>query len=354
MAEPVRILIVDDSLLMRDLLTQLIRRDKGLNVIGTASDGEEALTLVAKLKPDLITMDLNMPKLDGRETTRQIMARYPTPILIISSSLDHASRHSIFDLMSCGALDVLNKAGFALDGNLDEAGEDLIRRIKFLSRIKVNRRTLSDTDKKINAKTPSEKYAGQTSSFDLVAIAASTGGPNALRILLGSFPKDFPCSLMIVQHIAKGFSESLVKWLQEECRLPVLLAKDGMEIRPSTVYIAPHDLHMQVMPGGRISLVDGTPFEGNKPSGNALFQSVAEVYGRRAVGVILTGMGTDGAEGLKKIKSASGIVIAQDEKTSVIFGMPKAAIDFKIVDAILPIEEIGTYLIRLINKLSFA
>ena len=174
-----------------------------------------------------------------------------------------------------------------------------------------------------------------------------------LRVLLQSLPKDFPCGIMIVQHIAKGFVESFAKWLCEGARLPVLLAENGMEIHPSTVYIAPHDLHMKVMPGARISLVDGLPFEGNKPSGNVLFESVAEVYGPRAIGVILTGMGTDGAKGLKKLKTASGKVIAQDERTSTIFGMPKAAIDLGIVDSILPLEEIGPYLVRSINRSNF-
>ena len=350
MTEPLRILIVDDSPLMQGLLTQLMSRDAGLKVVGTASNGQKALTLVASLKPDLITMDLNMPVMDGRETTRQIMSRFPTPILIISSSVHHEDKHSVFELISYGALDVIDKAVFELGGNLDAAGQDLIDRIKLLSRIKVIRRLSKlPTDQENDPKKPVEKYTGKALFADLVAIAASTGGPRVLRILLGNLPKDFPCGILIVQHIAKGFAESLTKWLSEESQLPVLLAKNGMEIHPSTVYIAPHGLHMKVMSGARISLVDGIPFEGNKPSGNALFESVAEVYGSRAIGVVLTGMGTDGAEGLKKLKAVSGRVIAQDEKTSAIFGMPKAAIDLRIVDQILPIEEIGSQLIRWIS-----
>ena len=327
---------------MRELLTRLIRRDAGIEVVGAASNGQEALALMEKLKPDLITMDLVMPVMDGRETTRQIMARWPTPILVISAFDRAKDGNSVFRLIEDGAVDVLDKGMFEHQPDFDAAAKELIRRIKLLSGIKVSLHPLTPRKEM----TPSIKAL----PIEVVAMTASTGGPAALNTLLRSLPKDFPCSILIVQHIAAGFTEGFARWLGDECGFPVLLARDGMCACSSTVYVAPHGSHMTVMSGGILQLTDGPAFEGNRPSGNVLFKSVAEAYGSRAIGVILTGMGTDGALGLRNIKEAMGIVIAQDERTCSVFGMSKAAIDLGVADWVLPIQSIGPQLLRLVNR----
>jgi two-component system chemotaxis response regulator CheB len=333
-----RVLVVDDSPFVCKALSEIIHGDPQLRVVGTAANGQEAVALVAKLKPDLVTMDISMPVMDGFEATKLIMAYHPTPILIISSTIFDGGMDLVFKAMTYGALDVMNKTLIkTADGKDDSAGV-LIQRIRTLSRIKVITHPLA----KLQAREQGRRRVSSEpiTNDQIVAIAASTGGPQALLAVLKALPKDLGCGIVIVQHISEGFDAGLVEWLDSECQLTVKLAGDGEQIQPGVAYIAPTGVQMRVTEGGRIKFTDEPARDGQKPSGTVLFESVAAAFGDRAVAVILTGMGRDGADGLKEIKRANGVVIGQDEASCVVYGMPKAAAELGAVDWVRPLDQI--------------
>lgn len=342
-----RVLIVDDSRLSCQILSAIVNADPDLTVVGVAYNGKEALELIPKIQPDLITMDIAMPVMDGFEATKHIMAYDPRPILIISSLVFKGGMDLAFQSLAYGALDVMEKT-------LCEAGSSgthgrggaLVERIKLLARVKVIAHPLAKFDRARTGQGPAPpRAAGRR----LVAIASSTGGPQALLRILRAFPKGFPCGIAIVQHLSVGFAEGLVDWLRSECGIGITLATDGARVEPGVAYVAPAEHHMQVSAGGIIQLIDGEPVEGHKPSANVLLSSVAKVYGAGAIGVVLSGMGHDGAIGLQQIHSAQGVVVAQDEATSIVFGMPKAAIELGVAHKILPVDQIAGYLLTILG-----
>ncbi len=351
--KPVRVLIVDDSELVRSIVCDLLSQDPGIVVAGEASSGEEAVQQTARLRPDLITMDIQMPGMDGFAATEQIMAYHPTPILILSSAIDRSEKYTSFKAISLGALDVMSKPDITAEG-FSAIATALIRKIKMLSRITV----ISHIRGKLRPPAggglplrPAYRPApenGSTPVFssspqaDLVVIGASTGGPSTLEHLLSAFPPALPVGVCVVQHISRGFVQSLTEWLSGKIRLKVRVAEDGEEIRRGHVYFAPDDAQMLVTPRRRIELrPDLPPWGEHKPAVNHLFASAGEHFGKRVIGVILTGMGDDGAAGLKVIHDRGGLTIAQNQSTSLIFGMPKSAIDLGAVSRILPLESIA-------------
>ena len=344
----IRVLIVDDSPLVCKVLTGIINADPGLIVAGMAATGQDAIELASKLHPDLITMDIHLPGVDGVEATKQIMAYSPTPILIMSSSVLKGGTALVFKALAYGALDVLEKTPRELVEEHGTAGAELIERIKALARIAVITHPLAklERSREITTVHAPRHLAGE----QIVAMAASTGGPQALMEILKALPNDFPCGIVVVQHISQGFDVGLAEWLSAECRIRVTMATDGARIQPGVAYLAPTGVQMRVAEGGLIRLADEAPYDGQKPSGNVLFESVARVYGDRAVGIVLSGMGRDGASGLRRIKAAGGQVIAQDEATSVIFGMPKAAIEAGVVDAVLPVGQIADAIVKALGQ----
>jgi two-component system chemotaxis response regulator CheB len=334
----IRVLVVEDSPLMCKVLTNMMNSDPQILVVAVASNGEEAVELVPLLKPDFITMDMDMPIMDGLEATKQIMASHPTPILIVSSSVFKQGMEKVFKAISHGALDVIDKSELELVGN-KKSGEALIAKIKFLTSARVMDQPLMKFRHErpiADLKAPKKK-----ASDKIVAVVASTGGPQALLKILQRLPEDFPCGIVIVQHITSGFLSGLVDWLAKECKIQVKIGEDSEEVRPGMAYIAPDNFHMRVKEGGKISLSDEPANNGHRPSGDVLLESVAKTYGRGCVGVILTGMGRDGAMGMKAIKHSQGMTIAQNEKTCVVFGMPNAAIEMKAIDKVLPLEKIA-------------
>ena len=334
----IRVLVVEDSPLMCKVLTNMMNSDPQILVVAIAGNGEEAVELVPLLKPDFITMDMDMPIMDGLEATKQIMASHPTPILIVSSSVFQQGMEKVFKAISHGALDVIDKSELELVGN-KKSGEALIAKIKFLTSARVMDQPLMKFRHErpiADLKAPKKK-----ASDKIVAVVASTGGPQALLKILQRLPEDFPCGIVIVQHITSGFLSGLVDWLAKECKIQVKIGEDSEEVRPGMAYIAPDNFHMRVKEGGKISLSDEPANNGHRPSGDVLLESVAKTYGRRCVGVILTGMGRDGAMGMKAIKHSQGMTIAQNEKTCVVFGMPNAAIEMKAIDKVLPLEKIA-------------
>jgi two-component system chemotaxis response regulator CheB len=334
----IRVLVVDDSPLMCKLLTTVMNADPQILVVAVANNGREAVALVPCLQPDIITMDMDMPVMDGLEATKQIMANHPTPILIVSSSVFKLGMEKVFKAISRGALDVIDKSEIEFIGD-KRSGEALIAKIKFLTSVRVMDQSLVKFRHErsiVDLKAPKKKLSDQ-----IVAFVASTGGPQALLKILQRLPEDFPCGIVIVQHITSGFLSGLVDWLGKECKIRVKIGEDSEEIRPGVAYIAPDNFHMRVKEGGKISLSDEPTNNGHRPSGDVLLESVAKTYGKGCVAAILTGMGRDGAVGMKAVRQSQGMTIAQNEKSCVVFGMPNAAIEMKAIDKVLPLEKIA-------------
>ncbi len=334
----IRVLVVDDSPLMCKILTNIMNCDPQILVAAVANNGKEAVELVPRLKPDIITMDMDMPVIDGLEATKQIMASHPTPILIVASTVFKAGMEKVFKAISHGALDVIDKSELELVG-YEKSGEALIAKIKFLTGVRVPDRPLPRLRNErsvVDLNVP-----GREVSDKIVAIVASTGGPQALLEILKRLPEDFPCGIVVVQHITSGFLSGLVDWLTKECKIKVKIGEDSEEIRPGVAYIAPDDVQMRVEESGKISLSNEPAHGGHRPSGDVLLESVARTYGKGSVAAILTGMGRDGAMGMKAIKQLYGKTIAQNEKSCAVFGMPKAAIEMNVIDKVLPLESIA-------------
>jgi len=329
---PIRVLVADDSELFREVLSRVVAADPGFEVVGVAADGFSAAAITRELKPDVITMDLNMPDADGFSGIARIMAETPTPILVLT-----ANRVEVvgFKALSLGALDILEKP--AAEADLDGYGRVLRSRLRLLAGVKVIRHLRGLRDRR----PPPPRAAARA---ELIVVGASLGGPRALATLLRGLPASFPAALAVVQHIADGFTEGLAGWLSQESRLDVREARDGDALRPGRILIAPTGRHLVVADEGVARLSDAPPVDTFKPSVTPLFTSAARHYGARACGVLLTGMGRDGAEGMKQLKEAGATTLAQDEATSAVFGMPRAAIELGAVGRILPLDEIARVL----------
>jgi two-component system chemotaxis response regulator CheB len=341
----IRVLMAEDSRTVRSLITQILESDPEIRVVGTASDGAEAVEMAERLRPDLITMDIHMPVMDGFEATRQIMARAPAPILIISSTARREDVQLSLRATQLGAVMVLPTPVGPGSPDFERQSAELVSMARAMSGVKVVRRW----DRSPAAPEPRRVAASRASSppVQLVAIAASTGGPAALQQILAALPASFPAPVLVVQHIARGFAAPLVEWLDSTCPPRVRLAADGERPVPGTVYLAPDDAHLTVAPGGAIALSDSAPIGGFRPSGSALFESVGRMCGTGAAAVILTGMGDDGVAGLRTAHARGVRVIAQDEASSVVHGMPREAVRAGVADEVLPLSDIAARLMAL-------
>jgi len=334
-----RVLVVDDSEVARRLLAEVLGRDPGLQVVGEASSGAEALRLAAGLRPDVITMDVQMPGMDGLETTRRIMERHPAPIVVVSGGHDPGDLAHSVRALDAGALAALRKPhGPAHPGFAAEAAE-LVGTVKLMAEVKVFRRRPAATPAPVA--TPAAPLPARRLPAELVAVGASTGGPAALATVLRGLPATTPVPILVVQHITPGFDAALATWLDETTPLPVHLAVDGQALRPGEVVIAPAGTHLGLSGAARVELGRGPPVDGHRPSATHLFTSVARVFGPRALGVILTGMGSDGAAGLLELRRAGGTALAQDEASCVVAGMPGAAVAADAVDQVVPLGELA-------------
>ncbi len=331
---PVRVLIVDDSAVTREVLSTLLNSDPDIRVVGQASTGAEAVELTATLRPDLVTMDLMMPGMDGMEATRRIMARHPTPVLFLSSYFDKDGTYSRADAIAAGALDVVEKPALMPDWRWHNAAGTLVQKVKSLSKVPVIAHIHGA--RKLLAREESQHEAFSGPASDVVAIGASSGGPRVIEVLLSGLPPTFALGIVIVQHMTDGFTTSMMRWLQERCALQIKVAEEGDAIVPRRVLFTPETLHMVIRIGGRVHLSDAAPVNGHRPSIDVTFQSIAKVYGARAAGVLLTGMGSDGARGLLSIRQAGGVTLVQDEESSPIFGMPRAAIELGAAQQVMP------------------
>jgi two-component system chemotaxis response regulator CheB len=329
----VRVLVVDDSAVTREVLTTLLNSDPEIRVIGQASTGAEAVELTATLRPDLVMMDLMMPGMDGMEATRRIMARHPTPVLFLSSFFDKEGMYSRADAIAAGALDVVEKPALMPDWRWHNAAGKLVQKVKALSKVPVIAHIHGARKLLAQEGSQFESFIGPAA--DIVVIGASSGGPRIIETLLSSLPSTYALGIVIVQHMTDGFTTSMLRWLQERCAMPIKVAEQGDAVTPRRVLFTPENMHLVVSIGGRVHLTDAEPVNGHRPSIDVTFQSVARVYGPRSAGVLLTGMGSDGAQGLLSIRQAGGITVAQDEESSPIFGMPRAAIELKAAQQVL-------------------
>jgi two-component system chemotaxis response regulator CheB len=345
----IRVLIADDSLVAREMLSQILSSDPGIEVIGTATNGAEAVEKVAQLRPDLVTMDVHMPKMDGLEATERIMAYTPTPILVVSSSVYGEGMGRAFDALAIGALEVIKKPEPRDWAALDAIGREIIRKVRILARVKVitHIRGRRDPVHRASHVQPIESMPHPV-GLQALAIGSSTGGPSALLSVLGRLKQDFPLPIVIAQHIAEGFVPGLATWLDAGCKIKVSAAEEGQTVGPGTAYLATTGSNMEI--DGR-TVRFTTPKSGQLyiPSADTLFESVARSYGRNVIGVLLTGMGADGARGLKQLHDAGAPTICQDEATSTVWGMPKAAIDMGAARAVLPVHEIAEEIEKLVG-----
>jgi two-component system chemotaxis response regulator CheB len=346
----IKVLIVDDSHAAQELLAHVLNSDPAIQVVGIVSDGADAKEAVRQARPDVITMDVHMPKVGGLEATRAIMETWPTPIVIVSASSGSKEVASRFRALEAGALEVVLRPPGIGHPEHEASARKLIQTVKLMSEVKVVKRTVRSTGKSASPMSPSGPAARAAAAGQLVAIGASTGGPPALRMILAGLPQTLAAPVLIVQHIAPGFVEGFVEWLGSTSRLPLHIASNGEPALPGHAYIAPDGLHMGVGSGPRIVLSDHEPENGLRPSVAYLFRSVAQVLGPRAVGVLLTGMGKDGAVELKAMKDQGALTIAQDEASSVVYGMPGEAIKLGGATYILPPEGIAAVLVKLVRK----
>lgn len=321
------------------MLAQILATDAQIEVVGTARDGREAVEAVPRLKPDLITMDIHMPRMDGLEATEEIMAYHPTPILVVSSSVHGEGMGRAFDALKMGALEVIKKPEPRDWAELEKIGRDVIGKVKLLSRVTVITHIRGRRGSR-PLQAPPIRITEPVSTRSIIAIGSSTGGPTALLAVLAPLPANLPVPIVIAQHIAEGFIPGLVSWLGTGTKLVVEAAQDGLEASAGVAYLAPTGLNL-VVDGGIMRFSRPQSGQLYVPSADTLFASVASSYGARGIGVILTGMGADGAVGMKAMRDAGAATIAQDESSCTVYGMPKAAVEADATSVVLPLTDIA-------------
>jgi two-component system chemotaxis response regulator CheB len=328
----IRVLVVDDSAFVRRAVERMLSGARDIELVGTAADGAEGLRKARELRPDVVTLDIKMPRLGGLETLERLMAEQPVPVLLMSTLTQEGAEVTLRGL-ELGAMDFVDKSSVQPMSMLSLADE-LIAKIRALGGARVKVRPHVTLPRAPAAGVPAE----------VVVVAASTGGPTALQELVAGLPAGFPAAVLVVQHIPRGFTRSLSERLDARSAIPVREARDGDPIAPGTILIAPAGIHARLARRGGTVVVslDEEPRDSlHRPSADVLMASAAEVYGPRAVGVVLTGMGSDGTEGLRAIQQAGGVTLAESEETSVIYGMPKAAIEAGVVHKSVPLDQMA-------------
>jgi two-component system chemotaxis response regulator CheB len=353
--QTINVLIVEQSSALGTLLAQILSSDPQIQVIGTAKSGADALEFLTQKSPDVVLMDIEMPEMDGFETTRRIMETRPVPIIICSGSNNPREAITTFRSMEAGAVACVEKPLGNENADFDIMAAHLLQTIKLMSEVKVVRRWSRARygTAGASAGTSSSPKQGQD-KIEVIGIGASTGGPPVLQTILTGLPKDFPVPLLIVQHIAPGFLPGLVQWLDQTTGFKVHVASYGVEPLPGHVYLAPDDFHMTVRTGGRIALSKEEAENSLRPSVDYLFRSLADVCGVNAVGVLLTGMGKDGANELRRMKDRGAITIVQDRETSIVHGMPGEAIALGAATYVLSADKIAPSLIALVRQRTLA
>ena len=353
MSQRLRVLVVDDSAFMRGAISRVLSSDSRFEVAGQAKDGEEAVKLAVELRPDVISMDFNMPGLNGAEATRAILARQPTPIVMLSAHTSDGAAATV-QALAAGAVDFVEKPDGEVSANLSAIREQLVE--KLLSAAGANVRgsmtvvDVASSEPPMSRRAPRSPSKPMPAGLRVIVIASSTGGPAALVRVLPEITALTRAAVIVVQHMSAGFTSALANQLAEQSGYPVHEAKAGDELAAGSAWVAPGGFHLVIERNGTVSLSEAPPLHGVRPAADVTFKSAAQVYGARAVGVVLTGMGRDGALGLAAIKAGGGRTVAQDKATCTVYGMPKAAVEMGVVDEVLPLDQIGRSVTRLVSS----
>jgi two-component system chemotaxis response regulator CheB len=347
----IRVLVVDDSAVMRKLISSLLERDKNIEVVATAIDGDFAVSKVEQLKPDVVTLDIDMPRMDGMTALKYLVSKHHIPVVMLSSLTSRGATLTM-QALEVGAFDFVCKPKGYM--NVGSVGEELVLKVKAAAQ---SRTVILDSPKEVrpngNGKRKLRPLDDSKSANKVIAIGASSGGPHALRFMLPKLPVDLDAGILLVQHMMESFTGSFARWLNDICEFEVREAAEGDLILPGRILIAPGNAHMQVQRtarGGEVVLKRTGQVNGHVPSVDMLFQSVAKEYGKYATGLLMTGMGSDGAQGLGEMKRAGAYTIAQDRASCVVYGMPRVAVEKGFVDRVLPLAEIAGHLVSVIGK----
>ena len=342
---PIKVLLVEDSLIALELLQRLLRSSPEVEVVGAARNGQEALELIPQVNPTVICTDLHMSPIDGLELTTQVMEKFPCPILVISNSVQEDDTKNIFGLLKAGAVDIFPKPTSGDYTEYEQVKDRLIAKIKMLSQVTVKARSHSTESASTIASTTTQT----SGTLKAIAIGASTGGPQAIHKIITALPANFPVPIICAQHIGEGFLAGLISWLKDDSQLNIKVAQIGEIPASKTVYFAPERAHLEFDAQGKFIYSNFTASTGTCPSIDALFRAVARVYGSSSASILLTGMGTDGVAGTEAIKAAGGLTIAQDEQSCLVFGMSKLAISTGAVTDVLSLSEIAPFVVKQIG-----
>lgn len=350
----IRVLIIEDSPVVRELLVHIIGSDSRLEVVGAAASAEEGLKLLEQVSPDVISLDIRLPAMNGLDATLEIMATRPTPIVVVSASVQDDELNIAMNALRAGALTVVEKPVGVTSEAYQALADQLCNQLAIMSQVKVVRQARRrGLNFGTGAPMPaaSERLDARLERLrpKVLGLVASTGGPNALSRVLTGLGRDFPLPILIVQHMTASFLDGFIQWLAQVSGLPTVMAADGVEPKPGVLYLPPADHHLEVSLG-RLRLSTAPPVVNQRPSGTVLFNSLAREYGDGAIGVLLTGMGTDGADGLLALRRAGAYTIAEDETTTVIYGMPGEAMRMGAVRASLPLDAIAPRLRELVGQ----
>jgi two-component system, chemotaxis family, protein-glutamate methylesterase/glutaminase len=346
----VRVMVVEDSLVVRQLLVHIIARDPRLIVAAAVGSAEEALQEIGRVQPDVISMDIRLPGMDGLEATRRIMSEHPTPIVVIADSIEDSSLKISMNALRAGALTVVEKPVGVSSAGYAAIADTICTQLFIMSQVPVVRRRSFAWRPEAQKKTARPEPEWSMLRPSVMGIAASTGGPPALAKVLSSLPQDFPLPILLVQHMGAPFMEGFASWLNGLVPPEVRVAQDQEIPSPGRVYVAPGDRHLLLTAAGTLRISAEAPLGNQRPSATMLFQSIAQSAGRRGLGVVLTGMGEDGATGLVEMRQAGGFTIAEDESTAVVYGMPAAAVRLGGSSLSLPLPAIGPRLVQMARR----
>lgn len=346
--EKVRVLVIDDSAFMRKMITDILNSDERIKVIDTARNGKDGIEKIKKLKPDVVTMDITMPILDGISALKEIMTTMPLPVIMLSSKSDHGTEHTIKAIEN-GAVDFIMKPSGEISLNIETIKGEIISKVIAAKDVVIQPARSGKDNPSMTSLRFDSPPLREARDYALIAIGTSTGGPRALQRVISDLPRDFKTPILIVQHMPPHFTKSLAERLNQLTSLQVKEAEDGDVIQARSIYIAPGDFHMVVEKSGmdyRLKLTKDPPVNNHRPSVDALFFSLAKHENLNKTAVVLTGMGSDGASGICKIKQADkqAFIISESEESSVIYGMPKAAYETGVVDQVLPLYQVGSFL----------
>lgn len=348
----VRVLVVDDSAFMRKILTDLLQSDPSLTVVGTARDGMDGVEKALSLKPDVITLDIEMPKLDGYGALREIMNKRPTPVVMVSSLTREGAEATVRSL-AMGAVDFVAKPSGSISLNMHVTRDELVAKVKNASTATPRyRRVLGDLPPIRREPKAENRVLPEAGPLprQVVMIGCSTGGPGALHQVIPKLPADLNAGVLIVQHMPPGFTKSLAQRLDEISAIPVKEAEEGDRVTAGHVLVAPGGRHMLIDESGRVRLNQDPALHGVRPAADKTFESILPIWGSHLVGVILTGMGYDGAKGMMGVKKAGGRTIAEDASTCVVYGMPKVCVEMGVADHVLPVHDVADMIARLVRE----